>query len=254
MNQPLQGRRILLTRAQAQSGGLADRLRAAGAEVWEFPVIAIADPDSWAPLDAAVGRLEQYRWVVLTSANGAERFVARLRAAGVRLAGRPAIAAVGSATARVLGELGLPVDVVPPQFRGAALPGALGPHLQPGDRILLPRGDLADPELPQALRGLGAQVDEVLAYRTVPATPGDTPQLLAALREGQIDYITFTSGSTVQNLLAITGPDVLAWARIACIGPETAKVARSAGLQVQVVAPAATTEGLVEALVEDGAR
>lgn len=249
----LAGKRVLVTRAKAGASALSERIIALGGEPVEVPVIAIVPPASWAPLDAAIERLAEYTWVVVTSSNGADAFAERLRAirgapalpAGVR------VAAVGSATARALSQRGLPVDLVPPEFRGAALPGAMAPLLRPGDRVLMPRGDLADPALADRLTALGARVDDLVAYRTVPE-PGETAELLADLAAGRIDYASFTSSSTVTNLLQkLGGPGPLAGVRIAVIGPETQKTAEAAGLPVHVIASQATLDGLARAIAED---
>lgn len=251
---PLAGRRILITRARSQASALAEALRALGGEPVEFPLIAIAPPESWAPLDAAVAGLASYRWVVVTSGNGVEALGGRLRAAGgdpARLPPGLRVAAVGAATAQALEMLGMRVDLVPPEFRGAALPGALAPLLAPGDRILMPRGDLADPALADRLRALGAQVDDLVAYRTV-AGEGEAAQLLADLAGGTIDYVSLTSSSTVAGLLErLGGPGPLAGVRIACIGPETARTATAAGLTVHVLAPEATVVSLAAAIAQD---
>ncbi|HYF91766.1 MAG TPA: uroporphyrinogen-III synthase [Symbiobacteriaceae bacterium] len=250
---PLTGKCILITRARSQAPALAAHIEALGGKVWEFPVITILDPPSWAPLDAAVARLAVYRWLVITSPNGAERFAARLAAAGkgpVALAGVK-VAAVGPATARALAAVGIAVDLLPAEARGAALPAALAPHVQPGDRILMARADLADPGPAEALRAMGCEVDDLVAYRTVPAG-GDVVQLRSALRAGEIHYVTLTSSSTVNNLLErLGGREWLESTRIAVMGPETKKAALAAGLTVHVIAEQVSLEGLVNAIVAD---
>ena len=128
------------------------------------------------------------------------------------------------------------------------------PHVSEGDAVLLPRAESARAELVTGLEALGATVDEIPVYRAaVPSEPD--PEALAAIREGRIDIVTFTSSSTVRNLLAILGPDEAALKGesrplIACIGPITAETARESGLTVDVMASEYTVEGLVEALVK----
>lgn len=252
----LDGTTILVTRARSQSGGLAALIEARGGRVREFPVIAIAPPDSWEPLDRALSRLEEYRWLVVTSPNGAESLARRLAAGGRGPDTLPPgvrVAAVGTATARRLGDLGLPVDLIPQEYRGSALPAAMAPLLSQGDRVLMPRGDLADRALPDALRALGAEVDEIVAYRTL-REAGLDQELLAELSRGQVHYVTLTSGSTVAGLLErLGGTEPLSGVRLACIGPETKKAAEAAGLHVDVTAARATAEGLVEAIEADWA-
>ncbi|MFZ5823588.1 MAG: uroporphyrinogen-III synthase [Bacillota bacterium] len=250
MNRPLEGKRILVLRARTQAAPFLAQIEALGGEGYPFPVITIADPDDWGPLDEAIRHLERYRWLVITSPNGAERFAARLARWQGSLAG-VRVAAVGTATAEALAERGITVDLLPREFRGRALPEAMAPLLSPGDRVLLARGDLADRALAEGLKGLGARVDDLIAYRTLPY--GDDPtELKRLLAQGEIHYAAFTSGSTVQNLLdQIGGPGALSTVRIACIGPETARVAGGLGLTIHCTAQPHTLEGLLHAIVED---
>lgn len=251
MDRPLAGLRILVTRAAGQAGSLSAALAERGGEPIRFPVIATADPESWGPLDQAIDRLEQYRWLVLTSPTGARQFTGRLAAlrrsapAGLR------VVAVGPATAKELAAGGVDVELMPQESRGAALSTAMAPHLAPGDRVLMARGNLAGAGPAEALRALGAVVDEVEAYRTIFAG-GDAGPLRQALADGGIHYVTFTSGSTVENLLvALGGAQLLHGVRIAVLGPETEAVARRHGLTVHAVAVEQSVQGLVRAIIED---
>lgn len=250
MDRPLAGKRILVLRARAQAAPFLAQIEALGGEGYPFPVITIADPDDWAPLDEAIGHLSRYRWLVITSPNGAERFAARLAARRGPLAG-VRVAAVGTATAEALAEHGITTDLLPREFKGRALPEAMAPLLKPGDRVLLARGDLADPALTEGLAALGVVVDEMIAYRTLPH--GDDPaELKRLLADGAIHYAAFTAGSTVRNLLAqIGGRAALGGVRIACIGPETARVAEQLGLPIHCTAQPHTLEGLLDAIVKD---
>ncbi len=232
---------------------MMERIRALGGVPFLFPVITIADPESWAPLDDAVAQIHRYQWLVITSPNGAERFAARLAAAGKdgQALTHLKVVAVGTSTAKRLEGLGIGVDLTPREFRGAALPDAMKPLLRPGDRVLMARGNLADPATAEAIRALGAEVDDVVAYRTL-LDGGDLEGLKRALAAGQIHYATFTSGSTVRNLIVrLGGTELLTGVRIACIGPETAKVAKEMGLPVHLVADPHTVDGLIDAIVAD---
>jgi uroporphyrinogen III methyltransferase / synthase len=250
---PLRGQRILVTRAKSQASALAAKIQESGGDVYAFPVITIVDPESWEPLDEAIARIGQYRWLVITSPNGAEQFMGRVRAAsldGQALAGLTVVG-VGLATARTLERLGVKVDLLPAEFRGAALAAVMGQALQPGDRVLMPRGNLADPAPAAALGAMGGLVDDLVAYRTL-QEGGDVAALKAALARGEITYVTLTSSSTVTNLLErIGGPEALAGVRTAVIGPETKKAAEAAGLHVDLVAEQATMDGLVQAIIHD---
>lgn len=253
MTLPLEGKRILVLRARAQAAAFVAQIEALGGEAYLFPVITIADPDDFGPLDEAIGHLERYGWLIITSPNGAERFLDRMAYRGRTPADLAPlrVAAVGTATAEALTGRGVRVDLLPKTFRGKALPEAMAPWLQPGDRVLMARGDLADRALNEGLTALGARVDDLVAYRTLPY--GDDPaELKRLLAGGAIHYAAFTSGSTVQNLLGqLGGPAALASVRIACIGPETARAAEQLGLPVHCIAQPHTLEGLLTAIIED---
>lgn len=254
---PLQGRRIVVTRAREQSDTLIERLRALGAEPIPCPAIAIAPPPDFAPLDAAIARLHEYDWLIVTSANGVRALVERMTALG-RDPSMPAglaIGAIGPATAQELAKHGLEARFVPTAYVAEAILAEIGDVA--GRRILLPRADIAREALAAGLRERGAVVDEIAAYRTVPG-PG-APELAGRLRAQAIDAITFTSSSTVRYLLdglEAAGLDradargLLTGAAVVCIGPITAGTAREEGLRVDAVAREYTAEGLVEALVE----
>lgn len=250
---PLAGMSVLVTRARAQAATLSAALRAAGAEPVEWPTIRFDGPIDPAPLDVALGRLVRggYDWVVFSSANSVERVLARLDEVGLdRMAlGRARVAALGSATSAALSGAGVRVDLVPPQFVAEAVVAALAERGVAGRRVLYPHADLAGDALPSGLRALGAVVDAVQAYRTVPVTEV-APAVRTRVLRGEVDVITFASASSVRNLAASLGDAFgqLA-ARIVCVGPVTATAARELGLRVDVVAEDATTDGLVAALV-----
>jgi uroporphyrinogen III methyltransferase/synthase len=255
-HRPLFGRRVLVTRTREQAGTLSALLAEQGAEVIECPAIRLADPPSFAPLDAALDRLESYDWVVFTSVNGVERFFARLDQCqrDVRDLHRARIAAIGPETARALARRHLRADLVPDEYRAEGLLEALSSDVR-GRRFLLPRAAGARAILPDTLRAAGAEVDEVITYRS--EVPDESVALLrAALDEGALDVLTFTSSSTVTSFLALLeraagadGRARIANARVACIGPITAATATEHGLRVDVVPDSYTIPALVEALV-----
>jgi uroporphyrinogen III methyltransferase/synthase len=244
---------VLVTRTRQQASALSTRLRALGAAAIELPTIEITPPGDWAPLDAAIARLASYDWIVFTSVNGVASFWERLVQAGLdaRALHGVEVAAIGPATAAALESHGLQSDYVPGEYVAEAVAAGLGDvH---GLRILLPRADIARPALAELLREAGADVVEVTAYHT--RRPDIDTDALRDLLAG-ITVVTFTSSSTVRNLVAMIHdaglelPGVLAGAVIACIGPITAGTAREAGLPVQIMAEEYTIEGLVSALVE----
>lgn len=240
---PLLGIGVIITRAADQSPALDLALRRQGAHTASLPAISIEDPaDRGAALAAAVAEVGRYDWVVLTSPNGAERFLGAVgdprRLAGVRLA------AIGPGTAAVLGDRGLVADLVPERYVAEGLLAAFPAPPSTGGRVLLARAAVARDVLPDGLRSAGWEVDVVEAYRTV-HPDGDPRELDVAADAG--DVVTFTSSSTVTGFLRRWGdrpmPPIAA-----CIGPVTAATARGAGLTVDVEAPAHTVAGLVDAL------
>ena len=250
---PLAGRRILVTRAAHQAGKLSDKLRAQGAEVVEIPAIEIVPPGSYAALDTALRQLSRYQWLILTSSNAVEAVWARCAALGIdrEQFGHLKIAAVGSATARAIAELGLRVAVTPKEYVAESLVEALGERTR-GQRVLLARAAVARDVIPDALRAGGATVDVVEAYRTVIpeasvtairtlfADPGQTP-----------DAVTLTSSSTVTNLLALlqaAGVERPAALRAVSIGPLTSRTLREQGWEPAAEADPHDLEGLVAAV------
>ena len=247
----LAGRRIVVTRPRA-GDPLRRLLAAEGAEIVEFPTIRIAPPRDYDRLDAALRRLAGYAWVVFTSRNGVAAVVGRLAALGRPAAalGRARLAAIGPGTGEALRGYGLTVEVSPAEFRAEALLAMLTREDLRGARVLIPRAAVARDVLPEGLRRAGAVVDVVPAYRT-DVEHGQAPAAAAAVREGRIDAITFTSSSTVRHFVRLVGPDApraLDGVLVACIGPVTAETAREAGLSVGVVAQHYTLAGLVDAL------
>jgi uroporphyrinogen III methyltransferase / synthase len=251
---PLFGRRVVVTRARAQAGELSAELEQLGAEVYEFPTIEISPPDDFGPLDTAIRELDSFDRLVFTSVNGVEAFVERLRQHGLDLRAVPRgarIAAIGPATAERLEEVGLRVDVVPGEYRAEALIEALDAGSLAGKRVLIPRAKVAREILPEKLREAGAEVVVPPAYESVPSSAGKK-ELSLRLRSGEIDCVTFTASSTVENFVGAFGEEeatrLLSGTRVACIGPITADTARERGLHVDAEAAEYTIPGLVEAV------
>jgi len=253
---PLAGRHIAITRPPGQASALAEQLEALGARVTALPAIEIAPSEDISRLDAALDRLATYDWIVFTSVNGVAAFAGRLAARGQGWAARglARIAAIGPATARALGERGAPADVVPAEYVAEALAEALGNVA--GQRILLPRADIAREALARELRLRGAEVDEIAAYRTVvrPLPAGLLERVLSG--GDRVDAITFTSSSTARSLargLRAAGREprsALAGITLAAIGPITAATLREEGLAPGLVAEEYTIPGLARALAE----
>ncbi|MEE9276353.1 MAG: uroporphyrinogen-III synthase [bacterium] len=255
---PLHGRRILVTRPREQAGELADRLEEAGAEVLIVPTIRIAPPEDAGPLDEAIGRLGDYDWAMFTSANGVRFFADRLRARGLdarAFAAGCRILAVGPGTARALEErLRLRADLVPERYVAEGAIEALEGEDLAGKRVLIPRAAEARETLPLALRERGAEVDAVPAYRSLPGEAEGAARLRRGLAEGEIDMVTFTSGSTVRNFVEMVGaerlPEAMGRAAVASIGPVTSEAVREAGLPLHVEAHESTVRALAREIAD----
>ena len=257
-SRPLFGKTILVTRARAQASKFVSVLEEAGARCVEAPAIRITDPEDLSPARAAVVNLQAYSWIVFTSTNGVERFFQLLHEAGkdARAFGGLKIAAIGPETANALKREGLIADVIPGEYRAESVLEALAGKLKSGDRVLIARAQEAREVLPDELRKQGITVDVVPVYQTV-VGEADGAKLLKALTDKDIDLVTFTSSSTVTNLLEIVGPEgkaALQQVPIACIGPVTAETCREQGLVPAMTATEYTIKGLAELIIRNMGR
>lgn len=253
---PLFGQRIVVTRAQAQAADFAQRLAELGAEALLIPAIkAVPTTGKQDVVDVMLG-LNAYDWLLFTSANGVTTFFDFFfkRFQDLRDLGGARIAAVGPATAAKLRELHLQVDVVPDEALGAKIAKAMAEFESIENlKVCLLRAGNANPDLPQALEKLGAIVDDIAIYHTVAETE-DSASAGADLLEHGADWITFTSGSTVEHFHArFDLPKLLKifpQIKLASIGPETSKAVRALGLTPAVEAKEHTTDGLIAALLK----
>ena len=252
---PLFGKTVLVTRSRSQANVLSQRLAEHGADPIELPMIDIRAAEHTADLDRAITEINSYQWVIFTSANSVDAFFGRLDTLDrdARNLDEIRVAAIGPATTALLKERGIVADLVPEVNTGEGLVTALEATEVANKRLLLPRTDIADTALSNRLSGLGATVNEVLAYRTV--TPTESVAMARQLlADGEIDAITFASSSTVTNLVGTLAGNVdidsVNRTVIACIGPKTASTAATAGLRVDIVAKEHTIIGLVAALEE----
>ena len=246
---PLTGRTIVVTRAAEQGRRLTERLTAIGAEVVELPLIDVVDPeDGGAALREAIARLDEFDWIVVTSANGAVRLAqalrarARARTAIDAMAPRPRIAAIGTATDAALGP-DHHADLIADRSVAEGLLADLA-RMTPA-RALVVQGDRARAALADGLREMGWRVERVIAYRTIAARPpaGVLERALDA------DAITFASGSTVRSFVEAVGAADRHPAVVVSIGPETTAAADREGLEVTATADPHSLDGMVAALV-----
>jgi uroporphyrinogen III methyltransferase/synthase len=256
---PLFGKRVLVTRPRDEAAELVERLESAGAEAVEAPMIRILPPEDCGPLDAACSTLDTFDAIVFASARAVDAFIAHLLAGPLDLRSLKDVklCAVGSVTAERLLRYGLKVDVTPSEFRAESLVRAVS---EAGDvrgrRFLLPRADIGREIIADELRRLGADVTEVIAYRTVAAESGRAgePDIFQLLLERRIDVVTFTSASAVRNLVNLIGADpasdLLGTTLVASIGPVTAEAASRHGIETTIMPAAYTVPALVEAIVK----
>jgi hydroxymethylbilane synthase len=241
--------RVLVTRAANQADKLLEALRVVGVDPIAVPTIAVEDSPAGGALDDAARRIDDYEWVVVTSANGARAILAA--AERVRTEpGRPSWAAVGRATAATLEDAGLVVRFQPSDATASALAAEL--PIRDDDRVLVVRGDLAEPAAVDELRRRGATVDEVVGYRTREAPAVAGPALRAALAAGPIDAIVFTSGSTARGLRSLADREAIDVTSIpaVCIGAATAREAARAGFRVVAVSGAPDAATLADTVAD----
>jgi len=250
--QPLLGKKVLVTRTREQASTLVRLLERRGAGCIECPTIEVRQVDDTSVLDRAIEEIHGFDWIVFTSPNAVKFFFMRLDQLGkdVRAMGNAKIATVGSSTAKELEQHHIRVDAVPEDFRAEGLLKLFSKMDMKGKRVLIPRAVKAREILPEGLKEMGADVVVAPAYETVP--PKVAPQTLELLDEEDIDVITFTSSSTVSNFFKTVPADivkkVISKAKVACIGPVTAKTAEKRGLSVDIVPQESTIPSLVEAI------
>jgi uroporphyrinogen III methyltransferase/synthase len=260
-SRPLEGRTVMITRARERAAEFAAELEAYGARVVSCPTIEIVPPASYAQLDEAIENLFGYDWLVLTSANAFEHFLARLEAAGkdVTELDELHVCAIGEATAARLVEAHVHVDVIPEKSRAEGVFAALEAYLGGREQFenlnfLLPRAAVARDFLPRALEAAGARCDAVEAYRTARPETTDRARAEALLVGGGVDCITFTSSSTVHNFAQLFDTHdlrpLLSGVRVACIGAVTAETAAEYGLRADVVPAESNARALARAVAE----
>lgn len=227
---PLAGQRVLVTRPREQARELVEGLEALGAEVVVVPMIAIAPPADWAPLDRALEGLADFDWLVLTSPNAREALLGRLQERGIALPGSLGWATVGRRTAEGLEARGIRAPLVAEPATAERLAELLIARGIAGSRVLFPRGDRAREVLPAMLSAAGAVVEAPIVYRTVPAPGRD--QVVETLGRDRLDWIVLTSPSTWQELIGVLDEHLPSGVRLAAIGPTTAAAVRAGGHDV----------------------
>jgi uroporphyrinogen III methyltransferase/synthase len=245
-----------------------DRLGLLGAEAIEAPLVRIVPPDDYGPLDEACARVGDFDWIVFSSANAVEVFLTRLLASplDLRALGTVRLCAIGPQTADRLARHGLKVDLTPPEYRAETLVQSIlgldakGPNGVRGLKVLLPRADIGREVVADELRRQGADVTDVIAYRTVAIEPerDGGPDIYRLLLEGRIDVVTFTSPSAVRTFVHLLGAepaaDLLQKTVVASIGPVTAEAAAQFQIHSAIVPQEYTVPALVDAIAKHFAR
>ena len=253
---PLFGKRIVVTRSREQASELVRQLVDLGADVLEIPTIHIKPPKTLAPLREAIAGLGVYDWLVFTSPNGVDAFFHEFFAKhkDIREMGALRIAAIGAVTTQKLAELHLEVDLQPAEFTTEALLAEFKQSVSCENlKFLMPRADLADEQLARGLEALGAIVDDLDAYQTLPDTEDRNGHRARLLSEGA-DLVTFTSSSTATNFCNLVDVSALRarfpQMRFVSIGAQTSQAAREKGLEVAAEAKVHTIPGLVDAILK----
>ena len=247
---PLKGRRIVVTRPKERAGTLAGRLRALGADVFEYPCIRTEPITPCPAMEGAVNRLAEYEWLTFTSPAGVEAFwtMAEDRGQDARILAGVKLAAIGPGTDRALRDHGLRADYIPEVYDAAHLGEGLA-ALAKG-RVLLLRAEWGSPALTEALEGGNIPYDDIPCYTTAYESE-HAAALRDMVRAGQVDLVTFTSASTVKGFVSSVGEMDFSAIKGACIGEQTAAEARKHGIPT-MVAERATMDALVNIIIKEG--
>ena len=247
---PLFGKRIVVTRARSQASSLATGLRELGASVIECPVIRTQPVEDGTDLDRCLNQLHQYDWIAFASPNSVNQVWRRFGRLGLdsRAMAHAKIAAVGPATKSALEDRGITPDLLPSDYSSDGLANEFAKQGEKPQKALAFRSDVGKEAMPNGLRSIGAAVDEVVAYRTV--IEEESVEKAIDAYSGRIDATTFTSSSTVKNLVACLDGDVASInsGKVVCIGPKTAETAKSNGIRVDAIPEQQSIAGLIAAV------
>lgn len=255
-DKPISGLRILITRAKEEGEEFRKILSEKGAKTIEFPMICFSSPKSWKKLDFAIKNIKDFDWIIFTSRNGVKFFFKRFfslnKKYDLSLFDKIKFAVIGTGTKETLEKYGIRTDIVPEEFCAEGIVDAFRGISILGKRILIPRAKIARDILPIELKKMGAIVFVAPAYEVNPVSSGGE-KIITLLKEKKIDWITFTSSSTVMNFLSLIGKRNLVYlkgVRLASIGPVTSETLVKAGLSVSCEARIHTAEGLASAIIK----
>lgn len=259
---PLKGKTVVITRPRSQAASLKQALEIQGARVLEFPAIRIVPPRNVRPLDEALGSFAKFDWIIFTSVNAVDSVMSRLEVFGkdVRIFYPVKLAAIGAVTAGQIRKYGLRPDLVSETYTSQALVETFKEqNLIAGRRFLLPRADRASDVLPRGLEAGGGKVTQVIAYHTTgSAAPKDVKRIREIFSQKRIDYVTFTSASTVEHFFEVLPAELCSRVKSRCrfvsIGPVTTETLQNFGIKPYREARVHTVEGLVEVLINERRR
>lgn len=250
---PLHGKRILVTRTRQQASELSSKLKKLGGEVVEFPTIELKKVEDFSEIDKNIDRISEFNYLVFTSVNGVNIFFERLLQVGVdvRSLGDIKVIAVGSGTKKALENKGIIANFMPDVFTAEGILEGMKGFIKKGDRVLIPRAEIARNALNEGLETLGADVKVLDIYKTLVPTY-NREDLLEILKD-QVDIITFTSSSTVKNFLEILGQEnlyLIENTKLAAIGPITETTMIENNLKADIVPDKHSIDGLVDKIKE----
>jgi len=246
---PLFGKRILVTRPTHQAADLVTKLTQQGADVLQQPAIQISDPPNWEPVDDAIGRLEQFDWVVFSSSNGVKFFMNRLNELGCdsRKLGSVKLAIVGPGTSLALKQFHLRADWQPDEYRAEALAEALSMDAK-GSKFLLIRASRGREVLAEQLRSAAGEVEQIVVYSSTDVEVPDSV-IVERLDAGEIDWVTVTSSAIAHSLAALFG-ESLNKAKLASISPVTSQSLLQLGFKPAAEATEYTMDGVIKSILE----
>ena len=252
MMSKMNDRHILITRSMEQAKGFAELIRKSGAIPVFFPTIQMAPLEDYSEFDHALQN-KVYDWIVFTSTNTVDYFFARLSNLNLSL-GRSKVAAVGTKTAKKLADYHVKVDLVPQDYTALALAKQLGRVQISRQRILLPASSLANDELYDSLRMMGAIVDRMTLYKVMPGNPATTARVKDQLKSGEISCVTFFSPSAINGFVQVMGKNIADFlsktgVAVAVIGPTTLVAARENGFAVNIVPDKSDQGTLLKSIV-----
>lgn len=258
---PLFGKSIIVTRAREQASSLVEKIEELGGEVIEFPLIKIEEIDDFKDFDTSLENIMQYAWIVFTSVNGVMAFFNRMKIKkiDIRKLNGIKVCAIGEATQKELNDRGIMVDYVPENYSSEILLKGLMEKLNPQDKLLLARADIASSEITEGLTNAGFGFNDVAVYKTTVHSP-NKEEIIKLIEADGLDYITFASSSTVTNFLSIVGEESLEVlknnknCKFVCIGPVTAKTLESVGVSRYICPDKHTIEAMVDEIIIDAGK